>query len=354
MMVYMLSSAYSGCSYIRIQLPAYENGFDTDKDSIQSPKKSVDEIRQTVMGADVVVFHRPEENTYHDLARILKKDGKKVVMDNDDTFKLCNHPLANLTPDAKDKDVERRAKEIDNFAEIADLVTTTTKTLADEYKEKNSNTIILPNCIDPFQWDEPLKNKSKKIRIGLVGSATFGYDYGHVEDVLEELSDREDVQLFMFGLGDKKHRKENPNVTKTFKKDYEFWDSLDIEHQPWCPIHEYPQKLNEARLDIMLIPRQDNYFNRCKSNIKFLEASMCETPIIAQSFKDGPYEEIIHKENGVLVKNNDKWMEEINYLIDNPDKRKQIGKNAMKYTLKNYNIEDNAHLWDDAYKSLFI
>ena len=44
----------------------------------------------------------------------------------------------------------------------------------------------------------------------------------------------------------------------------------------------------------MLIPRGENYFNRCKSNIKFLEASMCEIPVIAQSFttNDSPYDEL--------------------------------------------------------------
>ena len=53
---------------------------------------------------------------------------------------------------------------------------------------------------------------------------------------------------------------------------------------------DYFDTLNDLELDIMMIPRKDNYFNKCKSNIKFLEASMCEIPVITNYFKDSPYE----------------------------------------------------------------
>ena len=268
----MINSGYDGCCYPRIYLPCIHNGFRTDKLKNQ-PRMSPKDVRENLQWADVVVFHRAEEQTYHDLMKMLKRDGKKIVMDNDDTFRLEDfHPLANFNPDGTKIDsLARRENNINEFIAECDLVTTTTETLASEYRLLNDNVVILPNYIDPFDWDEPLRNEGDKVRIGIVGSAAIEYDYLHVKDVLRELSERNDVELVMFGLGDKKHREDNPIVTKVFKEEYDFWDSLNIKHIPWCPTYLYQQKLNEARLDLMIIPRKDNYFNRCKSNIKFLD-----------------------------------------------------------------------------------
>lgn len=354
MNVYMVNSSYEGCCYIRIMLPAFHNGFKTNKEyltaEIDSPKK----MQEMLAGADIVVFHRPETPEFYNLAKILKENGKKVVVDNDDTFKIDDyHPLAQFKPDAVEVGLRSRNEAMDKFLEIADLVTTTTKTLADEYRKINDNVVILPNCVDELDWGEPLRNDGEKVRIGMVGSVAFEYDYLHVKDVLRELSDRDDVQLVLFGLGDKAHREQNKNVTKAFSEEYKFWDSLDIEQVPWCTIQEYPTKLNEAMLDIMLIPRKDNYFNRCKSNIKFLEAAMCEVPCICQSFEDGPYEELTHLVDGVKIKDNDDWITFIDYLVKNKDVRRKIGKNAKEYTLKNYNIEEIAPRWEQEYKKLW-
>jgi len=344
--VLMISNNYKGCRYVRLSLPMYHCGFDI--------ALTGEEMRNKGRHAEVIVFHRPEIKEHLALAKAMRGQGKKIVMDNDDTFRLSYHPLCQFTPDAVEVELKNRQKAIKDFMKVADLVTTTTETLAKEYREDSDNVVILPNCVDPIDWEEPLRNETDKVRIGLVGSTAMEYDYEKIKDVLRKLSGRNDVQLCMFGLGDKKHRKENPNVTEAFKDDYDFWDSLDIEHQPWCDISDYPTKLNEARLDVMLIPRKDNYFNRCKSNVKFLEAAMCEIPVIAQSFKNGPYEEINPSgEIGCLIHNNDAWMDTIEALIKSKKLRRDIGRNAKQYVLDNYNIETKAHLWEDAYSKLY-
>jgi len=351
--VLMINSAYDGCCYPRIYLPCVYNGYWTDKPTPRADRINTEEIKKQLDNADIVVFHRAEEQQYHDLAKILKQMGKKIVMDNDDTFLLEDfHPLAQFTPDGKFQDnLKRRQNNINDFIEMCDLVTCSTETLKKEYSEHNKNVVVLPNCVDPEDWDTPLRNDGDKVRIGIVGSAALEYDYLHIKQLIKELSERDDVELVLFGLGDTKHQKNNPKVTKVFKDEYEFWNNIKMEQFPWCKRYDYNRTLNEARLDIMIIPRRDNYFNRCKSNIKFLEASMCEIPVVAQSFTDGPYEEII-EDIGVLIKDNSKWKEELEILIKDKELRRQIGKNARDYVIKNYNIEDKAHLWADAYNKL--
>lgn len=334
-------------------LPVFHNGFNADRITMSGERLPIAEIRQAVMSADIVVFHRPEEKYYHNLADMLIRDGKKIVMDNDDTFKIDDHhPLAGFQPDGNySKILKERAKSIDDFMLKSDLVTTSTEFLAKEYREVNNNVIVLPNCVDPIDWDKPLRNDGSQIRIGMVGSVAYEYDYLHLKPLIKKLSKRDDVKFILFGLGDNEHRKNNPRVTKAFKDEYSFWDSIDKEQIPWCPIHEYPRKLNEAKLDIMLIPRRENYFNRCKSNIKFLEAAICEIPVIAQSFSDSPYEEIT-PDMGVLIKDNSQWEVEIEKLIMDKNKRRKMGQQAKVYTLKNYNIEDKYSKWFDAYQKI--
>ena len=179
------------------------------------------------------------------------------------------------------------------------------------------------------------------------------YDYLHLKELIKELSERDDVTICMMGLGDKKHRENNPGVTRVFKDEYAFWDSIKMEHFLWCPTSDYPRILNEMKLDIMLIPRKDNYFNRCKSNLKFLEAAMCEIPVIAQSFDNGPYEEIIDGTTGILIKGNNQWRDKVEMLIKDKELRRAIGKNAKWYVSKHYDINFNAWRWKEAYSSLF-
>lgn len=352
--VLMIGSGYDGCNYPRIYLPATFNGFWTDKPSLLNSEVNLEDIKHELAEADVIVFHRAEEQTYHELAKFLKDKGKKIVMDNDDTFILDDfHPLVQFTPDGKfQENLQRRQDNINEFIKLSDLVTCSTETLKKEYSEHNDNVVVLPNCIDPEDWDEPLRNEGDKVRIGIVGSAALEYDYLHIKPLIKELSERDDVELVLFGLGDLKHQKENPKVTKVFKDEYEFWNNIKMTQFPWVKRYDYNRVLNEARLDIMIIPRRENYFNRCKSNIKFLEASMCEIPVIAQSFTDGPYEEIT-EDIGVLIKDNSKWKEEIDRLIKDKDLRRSMGKKAREYVIKNYNIADHYEEWNTAYSKLY-
>ena len=54
-----------------------------------------------------------------------------------------------------------------------------------------------------------------------------------------------------------------------------------IEHHPGTSILNYPEKLRSLDLNVMVAPCIDNEFNRCKSNIKWLEACALGIPLLA-------------------------------------------------------------------------
>lgn len=347
---YFISGAYLGCHYVRCHLPALANGWQTnyfglETDSLKNPHIVTEEM----LAADTIVFHRANTPEHHRTAMLLKQAGKNIVFDNDDTYLIDkSHAFYGLDEKGFKQNVEHVNNIINNFIINSDAVTCSTEYLAKEYRKLNPNVTVLPNMVNPEDWDKPLLNKTDKVRIGVVGSVAYYHDFNIVEEELKKLDEDPRVQLVMFGLQSDATRKVNKRTAKVHKREYGFWDTLkNIERVPWCPMSDYFSTLNELRLDIMLIPRKDSYFNKCKSNIKFLEASMLEIPVITNYFKDSPYE----KDGDYLVWAKD-WLKDLEPLIVDKKLRQNIGKRANKYVMKNYNIWDKGRLWEDVYDKI--
>lgn len=355
--VYYIGGHYMGCWYVRCFLPMLVNGWSGIYSGLRRQIKPVDKIIEEAMRADIIVFHRADTVEHHKIGMLLKQAGKLIVFDNDDTFRIDEtHAFYQLDDKGFKQNVLYKNNLINNFILNSDLVTCSTEYLAREYKETNPNVVVLPNCVNPDDWDEPLRNEGDKVRIGVVGSTAYYHDFDIIKPVLKALNDDSKVQLVMFGLHRDDLRKTNPLVNEVHTREYGFWDTLDnLEHVGWCNMVDYFTVLNELRLDIMLIPRRDSDFNRAKSNVKFLEAAMCEIPCIVSSFTNAPYEKDIDGKNGRFVKTNltEDWLKEIYLLVNDKKLRRKMGKKAHDYVLKNYNIHNLGHLWNDAYSKLY-
>lgn len=356
MKVYYIPSVYDGCFYARCLQPMISNGWYGGKTSLRGTRESTEKQRMGAMVSDVVVFQRPMQQEMLEAAQILKEMGKKIVMDNDDTY-TAHNGLPKVMTDMLEKQIDEKIadsdKRLKEFAKLADLVTVSTEFLSREYTPHNKNVVVLPNCVDPDDWSKPKRNKSKKVRIGIVGSVAMNNDTRKIVKQLRLLGMRKDVQLVLFGLPP--DTDEHKDIRKFFMYETAYWNTFNVEWHPAVSIADFFSSLNNLELDIMIIPRDDNYFNRCKSNIKFLEASMCEVPVIAQSFSDGlsPYQVNVNDRKYLLLADTPQdWEDQINKLIDDKKLRIKMGKEAKKYVLKNYNIKTKAALWEKAYRSI--
>lgn len=345
---------------MRCLMPMREGGWDGDRTSLRVMRKIPQVQAQAVLEADVVVFHRPNDYRCLEIAQKLREQGKKIVFENDDTYKHLDG--------VKLKEILGKLDGmLDTFIEQADMVTCSTEYLADEYRKLNKNVVVLPNCVDPDDWPEPLRNEGEKVRIGFIGSVAANNDCEGFEEELRLLAKDPRIQLVTFGLP--------PKFDSTLKaqgyyqEEYKFWDSIGTEWQPFVAMEDYMETLNNLKLDLMVIPRKDDYFNHCKSNLKFLEASMLEVPCIVQGFgdgkgpyqvdpEDGKYMKIVMPEGyewndrqGILTQK-DLWMREINKLVGDKELRREMGRKAKEYVLSKYQIKDNIHLWEKAYASL--
>lgn len=355
MKVFYINSELQGCFNVRCLFPLQSLGFDGDRTTFLPSQMTPENKARAAADADIVVFHRPDRKEKLEMARMLKKTGKKIVFDNDDTLKDTGGFKFNEFMDEKrlEKGLSKMNETVDAFIKEADLVTCSTEFLKKEYEQLNPNTIILPNCVDPFYWpDEILKNDSDIVRIGITGSVAMTSDIEVLKPIVEHYQNDPRVRIVLLSVP-------TPSNNETFKQlyvdEYDWLSQINIEWHPLTQAHEYYEKMNELKLDIVIIPRYDSLFNRCKSNLKFLENSMLEIPTVAQSFptKDSPYEQNPEDTKHLLLATDTaSWIEQIEKLINDKEYRQRLGKEAHEYVLENYNISGKAYLWQEAYEKL--
>lgn len=353
--VYFTNNGLDGCFNVRCLFPLQENGWNGDRTMMGLERISAEQKAKAILDADVVVFHRPEASYQLEIARKLKQAGKKIVMDNDDTYKDHNGFKFNdyMTEEKVKAGLGELDAGINAFLKEADLVTCTTEALKKEYELINPNVVVLPNTVDPFYYPEPKRNEEDVVRIGITGSVGVTSDVEVLKPIIEHYQHDPRVRLVLLSMPPEG---ENEIYKKLYAEEYAFWNKVNIEWHSFVKSDVYYEYLNDLKLDMVIIPRSDSLFNRCKSNLKFLESSMLETPVVAQSFStgDSPYEiDPEDAEHLLLATDTESWIAQIEKLITDKELRREIGRKAKEYVENKYSIEANAYKWVDAYNSLF-
>jgi O-antigen biosynthesis protein len=213
------------------------------------------------------------------LMNLRKKWGFKLIFDIDDNL----YSVSSDNPAAKE--VDRLKDNFEACLQVADGVTVSVPNLKSVYSKLNDNIFVSPNFVDKKMFDFPRK-RHKGIRIGWRGA------YGHREDlemirpVIEAIKRDYKVTFVTFGW--------NPE-----------WSD---EHHDWVGSFEFPKKLASLNLDIGLIPLIDSAYNRCKSNLAFLEYSALGIPTVTSPVEN-------QKGCGINCKTSYEWYEAIVKLI---------------------------------------
>jgi len=351
--VYFVNSTLEGCYNVRCLFPLQACGYDGDRTSFNIKQRTPEQKSKAALDAEIVVFHRPIERAKLVLAEILKKAGKKIVMDNDDTLKEDNGFKFNdlMNEERVKRGLEKMNTAIDEFAKQADLITCSTEFLKQEYLKLNKNVAVLPNYIDPFYFPEPLRNETDIVRIGITGSVAMTSDINVLKPIIEKYQNDPRVRLVLLSLPATGN---NEVYKQLYSEEYAFWSGANVEWHPFSKVDEYYEVLNSLKLDFVIIPRADTYFNRCKSNLKFLENSALEIPTIAQSFLtgDSPYQGEEDAKHLLLAGTQEEWVAQIEKLIADKELRRKLGAEAKAYVLAKYDINkpENSNKWVEAYK----
>lgn len=330
------------CTYIRSYMPQLLNDWDGDNTGA-STTRPLNEAKELFLNSDVVVFQRQSGDDVLEMIKDLHKLGKKVVWDVDDTY-MCSGLVDRCLGNDWAKKEEIRARQVGS---VVDMITCSTQALVDEWKEKLpfQKVELLENCVYE-EWFpiEIKKNNTDKLRFCITGSCLAKTEWKIIKPLIEKITNDGNT-LVVFGVSD--DAKVLSETIDTLQ------NRNNVELIPSCDVQDYYYELNDLRIDCCLIPREEKYFNVCKSNLKFLECSMLKIPCIVSSFKENnsPYDSL---PNNVCFKckTEEDWLYAYEKIKDK-EIRNTISLNAYKYVKDNYNIEKRYKDWRIAYNKLF-
>jgi glycosyltransferase involved in cell wall biosynthesis len=222
-----------------------------------------------------------------------------------------------------------------------DAVTVSTQDLLDFHKKENPSIYLLPNNLDVKLWDslEKKNHNDGMIRLGFIGSAA------HTEGIKMIKKPVHDIM--------EKHKNVKFLITHVYRHLFDDWSEElrnRIEFMPWIKLEDWPKGMKDLGMDIGLAPLADNMFNRAKSNLRWMEYSLCDMAVIASPVK--PYLCIKDGIDGFLVKGGEEWYNTIEKLVIDKDLREKIQQNAHKRVAKEFDIEKNIGIWYNAYKEV--
>lgn len=353
--LFIPSDNKSGVYYYRCYCPMkclsenYGNEFDITIDNhwcFNDAEK--DEIGKNF---DIVIFHqclyisKLQDEIWKMIIYCKKEYDTKFVLDIDDYWDYGEkHPsynvcLFNAFPE----------KMMINF-KLFDYVTTTTE----YFKSVISNyfpierIFVFENGISLFDKQfSTFKNESDKLRIGLTGGASHVEDIKQMMDMSNYMTDKqlEQIEFVLCGYDNKNAKKitidDSGNVVNNEKlKDSENWwvntekhfkmkfrnyrriETKDIMKGEFGKIYE--------NIDILLAPLNNNNFNRCKSELKIIEAGFTGTAVIASNVI--PYNNYgSNKYDCLLVKKNtpEEWARAVKLLMNDKELLANISSENM-------------------------
>lgn len=349
MKIFYLQGDYPFCYYYRGYLPGIYSDQTVVKEFLRKDGDiSNAHLAEKALLSDVICFQRPSSKASYDLALLLKQRGKKIIFDNDDSY--SGIPLARLGNEKRVAIAQELSQNLNDFVKISDGVTVSTQVLAEEYSKINPNVAVLKNCIDPLDEMPCKKNNTGKFRIGIIGSVSSNDDCNHIRDQIRQLDERGDITIVILGL-----KFNDGKIMPGMQEDVDFWASLkNTEWHPVVHVTEYMMTVANLALDLIIIPRKEHYFNECKSNLKFLEASLLKIPVLAQGFSNGrsPYQNPEDSKYMTIVMDNTVWYNEIINIKKNYDDFLSLAHKAHDYVLENYNIRSYAQTWTETIKKL--
>jgi glycosyltransferase involved in cell wall biosynthesis/MoaA/NifB/PqqE/SkfB family radical SAM enzyme len=305
--VFSYDSKEHACGHYRIQAPLKKLAGELELSwGVEIREKAFHIISGVAEAADIIVVQRsfPRAETA-DFLYYLCSLCKPIIFEIDDL--LTQLPPTNLncgwgmdcTP------------YIYEFIRKCSAVTVTTEELKKHFTAYSDAIYILPNLLDSDLWCKTSPPSSGPVVIGYAGTITHDTDLALLEDVLDR-------------------------IASSYGTSFE----------------AYARNLQEIPIDIMLAPLEDNPFNRCKSNIKWLEYSSCG---IAGIYSDlPPYNNCIeHCTTGFLAgSDTQQWFDAIDLLIKNPELRRTIAMNARQKIITEHTVKMWAQRWFQVYQEI--
>lgn len=285
---------------------------------IETKEANWNENWSTIRKYNIAFFQRPMHKNCIDQVFLCKDLGLKIWIDLDD-WKECpkEHPSY--------EDYRQSFDEL-SFKKIlycADVISVTNDRLLQKYSEAYSELAdrfcIIPNAINDYVYPfTPLSNNKV---IVYRGGLNHSYDIKIYQDVIRSVMfDNPDWHFVSIG--------QDIRRLKTLSN-YQFIGRFEL--------HSYFGLIRSINPAIFIVPLQDNDFNRCKSNISWLEGTLAGAACLCpdyfndsvgmkyntcKDFKEKLQFYIDYKDGREIAWGNSVFKIQDNYLLSNVNKQR--------------------------------
>ena len=219
--------------------------------------------------------------------------------------------------------------------------------ISDSKLELFPNTIKLNNEIKTLKYiDYKEKYNIPKGKCVAVYGGNFGKPQGieFLKKVLNEYRDSNKIHFLLFGKGTEKNNLFRYIEDKKIK---------NVTIEDYIPSDEYSELLKQADIGLVFLDYRFTIPNIPSRTLSYFESGI---PIMAATDKNTDYKNFIENEtkSGLWAESNgiDAYKEKLNYLIENKDKRIELGKNGREYLEKNLTTEISVKILENSYKEM--
>ena len=303
-LVQVVTSGGSGCRFYRASMPAFcLNWFEGT--GIHCIEVTAPMMEPGILGATrSIVLKSCAGWQGLDMIKQLKaaqaKFGFKIVNDFDDVPFYTNdsHREGDSDFDAINtrKWDDRHNKSTIEALKLCDVVTVSKQYLADKFSASGAtNVMVIPNAVARSMWSlerrQPIQKDLDKLHLVLTACpqhAVPAHKDENGNDVQEQLGDYQSAEWREWII---KHVKDGDIQLTQMGNPSFLWNPIQdkVRSVNWVTPNRFASLVCRLKPDLIIAPLVPNEINRCRSDLRYVEAAVCSSAFLGSDFDDSPY-----------------------------------------------------------------
>lgn len=271
----------------------------------------------TLSSYNAIFFQRPYTKNHFAAMALCKEEGMKIWVDYDDF--LLDVPTDNPTyPTYNKQDTKNN---VIGCIKMADIITVSTHELKRQLEKYNKNILVLPNGLHPKFVKRRMEGVKRTTSIAWRGSLTHQRDVmGYAKEIIEMNRNLKYKDWLWYFVGCN-----NWFITDYMDQNRTLWyEALDV--------NVYHDEMVKIAPSALMVPLHENLFNKCKSNIAWIESTYFGSVTIAPDMEEW------RRPGALLYKNPEEFKFLLESVMDgNVEIERQV-KESWDDILENYNL----------------
>ena len=304
--IQVVTSGGSGCRFYRASMPAFTmnwiDGLGAHCIEVPAPILSPDMLNVTRaivlkscagwQGLQLIKQLKALKNKFPHLRIVNDFDdmpfGNNVVREGDSTFEA----FAAKTWDDRHNECSMEA------VSLCDVVTCTNEYLAEKLRKAGANVKIIPNACPKSMWSlprrKPLEEDLKVVNLTLTQCPQHAVPE-HVDEegnfVKRQVGDYDSAEWAEWII---KHVKDGDIKLTQMGGPSFLWTEIQdkVTNYPWVPPNRYASLMCRTNPDLVIAPMVPCELNRCRSDLRYVEAAICSAAFLGSDFQDSPYAKV--------------------------------------------------------------